>query len=243
MNIYAVIIGTEILNGRREDKHFEFLKNILIKNGYELFASFIIKDDKELIKNIYKTIKEDKNSVMFSFGGIGSTPDDLTREIASEVFRDSKPIRHEKFFNDILEKFGDEAYPHRIYMADLPPNSKLLPNPINNMSGFYLDDRYFFMPGFPQMSHPMVKYIIKNILKSSKSKYRLTLKATTSENTLISLMNKTPKEIELSSLPILNKDIKEVELSLSGFDKEKIKKEFQKYIDFLEKQKIPYKLF
>jgi hypothetical protein len=89
----------------------------------------------------------------------------------------------------------------------------------------------------------MVKYIIKNILKSTKSKYRLTLKATTSENTLISLMNKTPKGIELSSLPILNKDIKEVELSLSGLDKEKIKKEFQKYIDFLEKQKIPYKLF
>jgi molybdopterin-biosynthesis enzyme MoeA-like protein len=179
---------------------------------------------------------------MFSFGGIGSTPDDLTREIASEVFRDSKPIRHEKFFNDILEKFGDEAYPHRIYMADLPPNSKLLPNPINNMSGFYLDDRYFFMPGFPQMSHPMVEDILKNILGKNISKHRLTLKAKTSENTLISLMQQTPKEIELSSLPILNGNIKEVELSLSATSYDMLNKEFKRYINFLKENNIKYEI-
>ena len=86
MNFYAVIIGTEILNARRKDAHFEFLQKELAKYGHELFASFIIKDDSELIKQTYRMILEDKSAVMFSFGGIGSTPDDLTREIASEVF-------------------------------------------------------------------------------------------------------------------------------------------------------------
>jgi molybdopterin-biosynthesis enzyme MoeA-like protein len=243
MNIYAVIIGTEILDGRRQDKHFSFLKEILLQHGHKLYGSFTIKDDPILIKNTFTCIKNDPKSILFSFGGIGSTPDDLTREIASEVFRNSKPIRHQKFFDDIIEKFGKEAYPHRIHMADLPPDSKLLKNPINNMSGFYLDDRYFFMPGFPQMAHPMVENIVKEILPPAiKKLYRLTLKAQTSENTLIDLMQQTPQHIALSSLPILNADTKEVELSLEGESKQEVEKEFQTYINFLEKYNIPYEI-
>ncbi|HFB54144.1 MAG TPA: competence/damage-inducible protein A, partial [Sulfurimonas autotrophica] len=73
MKFYLVIIGTEILNGRREDKHFTFVRDELAKYGHELFASFVIKDDVALIEHTYTLIKEDKEAVMFSFGGIGST--------------------------------------------------------------------------------------------------------------------------------------------------------------------------
>ena len=57
MNFYAVIIGTEILNGRREDTHFEFVKKELAKYGHELFSSFIIKDDVALMTKVYEMIK------------------------------------------------------------------------------------------------------------------------------------------------------------------------------------------
>lgn len=242
MNFYAVIIGTEILNGRRVDKHFEFLKNELAKYEHELFGSFIIKDDIQLMKRTYNMIKEDKDAVIFSFGGIGSTPDDLTREVASEVFRNSKPITHEKFRQDIIEKFRDEAYPHRINMADLPPNAKLLHNLINNMSGFSLDDRFFFMPGFPSMSHPMSSEIIKKYFNKSKKKYRYTLKAKTSENTLIGLMQQLPKSVELSSLPIFIDKKPNVELSLSGENKEEVEKYFEMFQKELTHKNIPFKL-
>jgi len=56
MKIFQVIIGSEILEGRREDKHFEFLKNLLLKTGYDLFASFIAKQK----KNTKKKTKEKK---------------------------------------------------------------------------------------------------------------------------------------------------------------------------------------
>ncbi|MBN2781877.1 MAG: competence/damage-inducible protein A, partial [Campylobacterales bacterium] len=171
MNFYAVIIGTEILNSRREDKHFDFLKNELAKYGHELFASFIIKDDRELMKNIYELVKNDKNSILFSFGGIGSTPDDLTREIAAQVFT-SKPLKsNKKFKQDILDKFGEDAYPHRIHMADLPENSELIFNPVNNMSAFSLQNRFFFVPGFPSMAHPMLQDVIAKNFSISKTKY------------------------------------------------------------------------
>jgi len=157
VHFYAVIIGTEILNDRRKDKHFDFIKNELAKYGHELFSCFIIKDDKELMKQVYRLIKNDPESVMFSFGGIGSTPDDLTREISAEIFT-SKPLQtNEKFKQDIIDRFADEAYPHRINMANLPVNAKLIYNPVNNMSAYSLEDKFFFVPGFPSMSHPMLR--------------------------------------------------------------------------------------
>ena len=242
MNFYAVIIGTEILNGRRVDKHFEFLRNELQKYGHELFASFVIKDDIELMKRTYKMIKEDPNAVMFSFGGIGSTPDDLTREVASEIFRDAPVVTHEKFKQDIINRFAEEAYPHRIHMADLPPNVALLHNPVNNMSGFSLDERFFFVPGFPSMAHPMLQNVIKKHFATAKPKYRQTLKAQTSENTLISIMQKVPSHIELSSLPIFIDSKPNVELSLAGEKEEEVLYYFQQFTDELKRKNIPYTL-
>jgi molybdopterin-biosynthesis enzyme MoeA-like protein len=179
---------------------------------------------------------------MSIFGGIGSTPDDLTREIASEVFRD-KPLEvHKMFLKDIIEKFGDEAYPHRVHMAQLPPNSKLIFNPINNMSGFSLDDRYFFVPGFPSMAHPMISEVIKDKFSSKVKKYRYTLIAKTSENQLISLMQILPESVELSSLPIFKNSKPNVELSLSGENEDEIKKYFMMFCKELERNNIEYKI-
>ncbi|MDD5400186.1 MAG: molybdopterin-binding protein [Sulfurimonas sp.] len=242
MNFYACIIGSEILNGRRVDKHFEFLKNELQKYGHDLFASFVIKDDENLIKKTYKLIKDDEQSVMFSFGGIGATPDDLTRAIAAEIFTSQPLERHKKFEQDIIERFGEEAYPHRIHMSDLPHNSELLFNPINNMSGFSLENRYFFTPGFPQMSHPMVSSVIEKLFSKSVQKYRLTLLAQTSENTLITLMKQLPADIELSSLPILNDGKASVEISLCGVDKLYVEKQFELFTKFLKESSITYNL-
>jgi len=89
-NFYSVIIGTELLNGRRKDAHFAFLNEQLLKRGWTHKASFVIEDDTKLMENIYNLIKADKNSVMFSYGGIGATPDDYTRQIAAKVFREGE---------------------------------------------------------------------------------------------------------------------------------------------------------
>ncbi|MDA7816577.1 molybdopterin-binding protein [Sulfurimonas sp.] len=242
MNFYAIIIGTEILNGRREDKHFEFLKNELAKYGHELFASFIIKDDEELIKKSFEMIRDDVNSILFSFGGIGSTPDDLTRDIASKVFRNSSVVVHDVFLQDIIDRFEDKAYPHRIHMAELPPKSDLLFNPVNNMSGFSLDNRFYFTPGFPSMSHPMISDVIKTHFSISVEKYRKTLLADTSEESLITLMQKLPSTLELSCLPMFIDNKPKVELSLSGISREEVEVNFRIFIEELKSKSIDYKV-
>ena len=125
-------------------------------------------------------------------------------------------------------------------MSDLPKNSKLLKNPVNNMSGYSLEDRFFFVPGFPQMAHPMIEDVIKTYFSSSKEKFRYTLLAKTSENTLIDLMKTVPDDVELSSLPIFKDSKASVELSLSGYENSKVKHYFELFCKELNDNNIEY---
>jgi len=239
-HFYAVIIGSEILNGRREDKHFTFIRDALIRRGHSLFSTFIIKDDCELIHSIFTLIKNDPDGILFSFGGIGSTPDDLTRAIAGDVFSNGVLISHEQFTRDILERFGDQAYPYRINMANLPKDAELLHNVINNMSGFYLSNRYFFMPGFPEMSHPMVEEALTRFYPKASATYRKTLIAQTSENTLIEVMEQLNPDVDLSSLPMINNGTPTVEISIASSDEALCEKNFESFIRDLTAKSIPF---
>lgn len=190
VNFYSVIIGTELLNGRRNDAHFAFLNQQLLSRGWEQKASFVIGDDTKLMLDVFNLIKSDPNSVMFSFGGIGATPDDYTREVAAKAFTNGSLEFHEEAKNRILNQFGSEAYPHRINMAYLPLNAKLLTNVVNNVAGFYLEDRFFFTPGFPSMSQAMVVEALDLLYPKSIEKYRKVMTINASENDLIDTMKK-----------------------------------------------------
>lgn len=242
-NFYSVIIGTELLNGRRKDAHFSFLNEELLKRGWSHKASFVIEDDTNLMKNIFKVILCDPDSVMFCYGGIGATPDDYTRQIAGEIFTDGQMEFHEEAKALIEKQFGKEAYPHRINMSYFPINAKLLKNVVNNVAGFYLEDRFFFTPGFPSMSKSMVLEALNGHYKENKNeKYRLTLSAFCGENELIDSMKKLPKSIELSSLPKILEDKRIVVLSLSSFNKKTLESEFALIVDFLDRKDISYEL-
>lgn len=241
-HIYAVIIGSEILDRRREDKHFEYLSSALKDKGFTLFASFIIKDDISLIENIYAMIKQDPHAIMFSFGGIGSTPDDLTRPLSAKVFCDNVLYRHEAFAKDIVERLGERAYPHSIKMSDLPKDAGLLFNPINNMSGYHLQKRYFFMPGFPEMARPMIDEILLNHLPLPLYTYTKSFLAQCGEGKIQSLMTRVHKDIELSSLPMMNNGNPNVEFSLSCKDQKLLDVEFSFFTDFLDAEEIRYTL-
>jgi molybdopterin-biosynthesis enzyme MoeA-like protein len=232
-NFYSVIIGTELLNGRRKDAHFAFLNAQLLSRGWEQKASFVINDDTNLMENIFNLIKDDANSVMFCFGGIGATPDDYTRVVAGKVFTNGKMEFHEEAKNRIINQFGDEAYPHRINMAYLPINAKLLMNVVNNVAGFYLEDRFFFTPGFPSMSQAMViESLDKLYPKSNIEKYRKVMTINASENDLIDTMKKIPENIDLSSLPKILGDKRKVVISLAGYDKDEVEKYFGMFVDY-----------
>jgi len=241
-HFFALIIGTEILNRRRQDKHFDFVTKALMKRGHKLTASFIIEDDPALIVQTIRFIASQPNPVLFSFGGIGSTPDDHTRKCAAIALKDGQLPVHEEAKQIIETQLGERAYPHPIKMAELPKGAKLLDNPVNKMPAFSLDERFFFMPGFPEMSHPMVEEILEKLIPEHKVYYRHTLTALCRENELIEVMEKMPKGVEFSSLPKLYNDGWRVSISVASDSKTLAEEAFQMYIDLLEAKKIPYGL-
>ena len=240
MRFYQVIIGSEILNRRRNDRHFAFLADELLKRGEKLHASFIIEDDPGLIAKIFELVKSDPESVMFSFGGIGSTPDDLTREIAAKVFTGRPPVVHEEAKRRILAQFGDDAYPHRIHMAELPENAGLLDNPVNNVPGFSVENRFFFVPGFPKMAHPMIRRALDQLLPNATPHHRKTFTALVSENDLIEMMQRVPDDVELSSLPAFCADKRIAVISLSAKEAEKVDRWYEKFIEFMKEKGIAW---
>ncbi|EFU70264.1 molybdopterin binding domain protein [Aliarcobacter butzleri JV22] len=240
INFYSVIIGTELLNGRRKDAHFPFLNAQLLERAWEHKASFVIEDDPELMLNIFNLIKSDLNSVMFCFGGIGATPDDYTRQIAAQAFTSGKMEYHEEAKTNIINQFKDDAYPHRVNMAYLPINAKLLKNVVNNVSGFYLEDRFFFTPGFPSMSQAMVIEALDKLYPKSQNKYRKVMTINSTENDLIDTMKKIPKELDFSSLPKFIGNERKVVISLAGYDEVQVDIYFQLFIDFCIEFKKEY---
>ena len=239
---FILIIGTEILNRRRSDAHFDFVTKALSDKGHKLTGSFIIEDDPALIIQTIKFIASQENAVLFSFGGIGSTPDDYTRKCAAIALRDGDFVVHEEAQRIIEEKLGDNAYPHPIKMAELPKGADLLDNPVNKMPAFSLDERYYFMPGFPEMSHPMVTKILEKHIPNTKEHYRHTLTAHCKENEFIEIMEKMQKEVEFSSLPKLYSDGWRVSISVASEDEKLAQESFEMYVELLEKKNIVYAL-
>ena len=81
-----IVIGDEILNGRRRDRHFEALGSMLRERGFGVAWLRILPDDPDyLTAELGRTMAEGRP--VFCCGGIGATPDDHTRACAARAAR------------------------------------------------------------------------------------------------------------------------------------------------------------
>jgi len=153
----AFIIGDEILVGKREDKHLCFLIGALAKRGLRLaWAQYLGDDPARLTAALRRSF--DAGDVVFSFGGIGATPDDHTRQCAAAARGVSLEL-HPEAEKEIRGRFGGEVTPQRLQMGEFPAGSSIIPNPLNRIPGFTLGEHHF-VPGFPQMAWPMVEWVL-----------------------------------------------------------------------------------
>ena len=84
MNFGALIIGDEILSGKRRDAHFAALTGLLGARGLRLAWVEYLGDERSRLSATLKRTFASGDAV-FSFGGIGNTPDDHTRQAAAEA--------------------------------------------------------------------------------------------------------------------------------------------------------------
>jgi molybdopterin-biosynthesis enzyme MoeA-like protein len=161
------------------------------------------------------------DDIVFSFGGIGGTPDDLTRECVASAMG-VELAKHPDAVREIERQFGEEAYPQRIKMAFLPCSSRIIPNPVNRIPGFSVGNHHFF-PGFPQMAWPMSEWVFDryypHLIRKDGPVFREYFIDNVREGSLMSVMNTLVAEypdIRLSSLPSYDENGFSVNLGLFG---------------------------
>ena len=127
-------------------------------------------------------------------------------------------------------------------MAELPKRVDIIENPFNGMPAFSMDNRYYFVPGFPEMSHPMLTEISKKLFKTKSTYHRYTLTAHCKESLLIDVMDQMPDSVEFSSLPKHYDGDWRVSISVASHDEREAREAFKLYTDKLDREGITYTL-
>ncbi|MBT9501737.1 MAG: competence/damage-inducible protein A [Burkholderiaceae bacterium] len=170
MNIGLIIIGDEILSGKRQDKHLPKLIELLQARGLSLAWARYAGDERERITADLRHAFA-SGDIVFSCGGIGATPDDHTRQCAAAAL--GRPLAlHPEARDLILERMRDVAAEqgkpyepdtpdnqHRLNMGVFPEGAAIIPNPYNKIAGFSVGHVHF-VPGFPVMAWPMMEWVL-----------------------------------------------------------------------------------
>ncbi|MGH8127949.1 MAG: competence/damage-inducible protein A [Gammaproteobacteria bacterium] len=152
-HIGLILIGDELLSGKRKDEHLANAARITAERGLEVDWVRIEHDELARLTAVFReTLATD--DIVFSYGGIGATPDDVTRPAAAAA-AGVPLVRHPQIAAALEERYGAQAHPYRIRMAEIPEGAGLIPNPPYLVPGFYLGNLHF-LPGFPDMSAGML---------------------------------------------------------------------------------------
>jgi molybdopterin-biosynthesis enzyme MoeA-like protein len=173
MNFGALIIGDEILSGRREDKHLARTIAALESRGLALAWAHYIGDEPARIVAEIRAAAASGDTV-FSFGGIGATPDDHTRQCAAQALGVELALHPQAAVLDRAARRSRwrrrrARLRHRVGRPPAPPQHgrvpgrrQIIPNPYNRIPGFSVGHLHF-MPGFPVMAHPMLDWLLDTL--------------------------------------------------------------------------------
>lgn len=158
---YIVSTGTELLLGNTADTNALFLSRELSALGLRVVGRSTVGDNREMIKNAFRTGYELADLVVCT-GGLGPTADDLSRESACEVL-DVPLIFHDAEFERIKDYFSrrQRAMPEsNRKQALFPPRAHIFTNLVGTASGFMVSQEektFALLPGPPHEMKVMYK--------------------------------------------------------------------------------------
>ena len=179
MKFGLIIVGDEILSGKRKDQHLPKVIELLGARGLSLAWARYAGDDRQAItrdlSEAWRGVQSDAD-VVFSCGGIGATPDDHTRQSAGLALdlplvlhpgaAERITVRMRELATERGTPFVDGAPEnmHRLNMGVFPEGADLIENPYNRIPGFVMrgpiGGGLYFVPGFPVMAWPMVEWVL-----------------------------------------------------------------------------------
>lgn len=165
-----IVVGDEILSGKRADKHMAKVIELLAARGLQLsWAEYVGDEPARITAALARAFAS--GDIVFSTGGIGATPDDHTRQCAAKALGVPLALHPEaellirERMQDTAREQGVAYEPdrsdnvHRLNMGVFPQGATLIHNPYNKIPGFSVGDVHF-VPGFPVMAWPMVESVL-----------------------------------------------------------------------------------
>ncbi|CAN7651960.1 competence/damage-inducible protein A [Acidovorax sp. LjRoot117] len=170
-----IIVGDEILSGKRADKHMPKVIELLAARGLALsYADYVGDNPDRITATLERAFAS--GDVVFSCGGIGATPDDHTRQCAARALGLELAL-HPEAEALIRERMQDVAREqgvpyeadrpdnlHRLNMGTFPVGARIIANPYNKIPGFTCEGSgggvVHFVPGFPVMAWPMIEGVL-----------------------------------------------------------------------------------
>jgi len=196
-----VILGDEVLKGEIKEANLAYMIPVLSGWGAETALCAILPDDIRVVVRHLRRYLEEVDLLVLT-GGIGPTPDDITRDAVAEV-AGVRLIVHPEAKAALEARPYKGANPeYRLLMAQIPEGATLIPNPLSPAPGFYID-RMAVFPGVPRMLQAMFEWVKPMV--SGPRKSRVTLYAMAPESSYAGIMKETMTafpEIGIGSYPI-----------------------------------------
>jgi molybdenum cofactor synthesis domain-containing protein len=146
--VHAAIltIGNEVVSGDTENTNASWLGRRLEELGVKVVLSAAIPDE---LDRIVSFIRREAPAVdhLIVTGGLGGTPDDITREALAAAYEVPQEVVPE-LAEDLRCRFsGDPEYAAR--WAALPRGAEPLENPLGGAPGFRIENTWV-LPGLPR---------------------------------------------------------------------------------------------
>jgi molybdopterin-biosynthesis enzyme MoeA-like protein len=171
--------------------------------GAKVVLCAILPDDVPTVVRHLRAYRQEADLLILA-GGIGPTPDDITREAVAETA--GVPVVLDPEARAMLEArypSSGEGNPYRMLMASVPEGAELIPNPVSAAPGFFIDGMAAF-PGVPVILQGMFEWVRSRIRGIPQS--RVTLYSDAPESRYAGLMKETMlrfPEVGIGSYPTM----------------------------------------
>ncbi|MET0894405.1 MAG: competence/damage-inducible protein A [Acidimicrobiia bacterium] len=168
MRCDVLAIGTELLLGQIVDTNSSWIGEHLSAAGIDTCEHRKVGDNLGRMVDCLRELLERADAVIVC-GGLGPTPDDVTREAIAEVMG-VELERRDELIDDIRRIFGDrnrEMPENNLRQADVPKGGHAIPNPIGTAPGLQCEVEIggvtkvvYAVPGVPYEMKPMISDVV-----------------------------------------------------------------------------------
>ena len=172
MRCDVLAIGTELLLGQIVDTNSSWIGEQLAAVGIDTMEHRKVGDN---LPRMIASLREmlEQADAMVVCGGLGPTPDDVTREAIAAVMG-AELVRREELVEQIAAMFGTrgrEMPENNLRQADVPAGAAVIPNPIGTAPGIRgeVDGKVVYaVPGVPyEMQLMVTEHVLPDLLARS----------------------------------------------------------------------------